>query len=118
MIEDPNKRFDKEPRHMKCTNCFRQMTTRVEDSVRDSGWLFAFSCFLFGSWINSLLVCCLPGFRQYSHHCPLCHVILGTVRPKHSATHIAVITVTSLLTIALLVGYIYVRTYGLDRDLE
>ena len=100
-VEDPDKRFGKEPKQMKCHHCFREMTTRVEDSVRDSGWWFALCCCIFGSWINSLLVCCLPGFRQFTHHCPLCNVLLGTARPKHSAVHIIVITVMILLTIAL-----------------
>ena len=106
-VEDPDKSFGIFSKHMKCHNCFWEMTTRVEDSVRDSGWWFAFfCCFLtwisYFSWINSLLVCCLPGFRQFSHYCPLCNVILGTARPKHSAAHIIVITVMSLLTFALI----------------
>ena len=108
-VEDPDERFGIEPMNMKCHNCFREMTTRVEDSVTDSGWLFAFFCFLpwisYLSWINSLLLCCLPSLRQFSHYCPLCNVLLGTARPKHSAAHIIVLAVNpvmSLLTFALI----------------
>lgn len=115
-VEDPDKRFGKEPKHMKCNNCFREVTTRVEASVRDSGWWFAFCCCLFGSWINSLLVCCLPGFRQFSHSCPLCKVILGTARPKHSDAHITVITIMGMLTIGLVVFVLYARAMYIERQ--
>merc|ERR1711902_284331 len=59
-VVDPDKMFGQEPAQVQCSNCHQVTTTRVESSVRSEGWMFACCCFFCGSWLTSLLVCCLP----------------------------------------------------------
>ena len=49
-----------------------QVMTRVEDKIKAEGWIWAILCFFCGSWCASCLVCCLPGFKKFSHYCPVC----------------------------------------------
>ena len=56
MTTDPDKMFGKDPEKVTCGNCNQEITTRVEDSVSKEGYMFAYCCCLFGSWITSLLV--------------------------------------------------------------
>ena len=49
-----------------------QVWTRVEARVKTEGWMFCLLCCLCGSWLVSLLVLSLPGFRKFSHYCPQC----------------------------------------------
>ena len=54
-------------------------------------------------------VCCLPGFRQYSHYCPLCNVLIGIGKPSHTGGHIALISILCLITIAVVGFIIYAK---------
>ena len=49
-----------------------QVLTNVKDEIKPEGWIFAICCFFCGSWCASCLVCCLPGFKKFSHYCPSC----------------------------------------------
>merc|ERR1712079_409384 len=68
------------------------------------GWCFAITCCLFGSWLASLLVRCLPGFRRFTHLCPLCRALIGEAQPSHSGKHIALIIFVTILALVL-VGF-------------
>ena len=56
-----------------------------------------------------LQVCCLPGFRQFTHICPMCNAILGTGKPSHKAGHFALIVILSLITMAVILFIFYVK---------
>ena len=55
-----------------------------------------------------LQVCCLPGFRQFAHYCPLCNALLGIGKPSHTG-NIALIVILSLITMAVVGFLIYVK---------
>ena len=64
-----------------------QVTTNVESNIRTSGWVFAILCCFCGSWLVSLMVLWLPGFRKFSHYCSRC----GSVEVKLSKSIIALL---------------------------
>ena len=68
--------FGEQSVKMDCSACHHQISTNVDSQVRQSGWMFALLCCICGSWLISLLVCCLPGFRKYSHYCPHCRCVV------------------------------------------
>merc|ERR1739842_261503 len=71
----PGLEFGAEPVQLNCWSCHRQIVTDVTSEVSSSGWCFAITCCLFGSWLASFLVRCLPGFRKFTHLCPAAHCI-------------------------------------------
>ena len=90
--------------------------TDVTSEISSSGWCFAITCCLFGSWLASLLVRCLPGFRRFTHLCPLCRALIGEAQPSHSGIHIALIilvTILSLVLLGMIVGSVdsYIKAY-------
>merc|ERR1711874_904738 len=93
--------FGCEPVQLSCYHCHRQVVTDVTSEISSSGWCFAITCCLFGSWLASCLVGCLPGFRRFTHRCPLCRVRIGEGEPKHSGKHIALILCVTLLVLGL-----------------
>merc|ERR1712211_146862 len=97
--------FGEESVKMACSACHHQINTNVDSQVRQSGWMFALLCCICGSWLISLLVCCLPGFRKYSHYCPHCRALLGEGMPRHSGGHLAIIIGLSILLVGLLIGF-------------
>merc|ERR1712038_59631 len=97
--------FGTEPVQLSCYNCHRQIVTDVTSGISSSGWCFALTCCLFGSWLASLLVKCLPGFRRFTHLCPLCRALISEAEPKHSGKHIALIIFASILALAV-VGFL------------
>merc|ERR1712152_55187 len=92
--------FGTEPVQLSCYNCHRQIVTDVTSGISSSGWCFAITCCLFGS----CLVYCLPGFRRFTHLCPLCRALIGEAEPKHSGKHIALIIFVTILALVL-VGF-------------
>ena len=54
-------------------------------------------------------VCCLPGFRQFTHSCPLCNAVAGIGKPSHTGGHIALIVLLSLITMGVVGFLIYVK---------
>ena len=49
-----------------CNTCNMKVTTVVDDSMRDFGWIWCLLCSCFFSWIVGCLACCLNGFKQVS----------------------------------------------------
>merc|ERR1712038_1363635 len=43
--------FGTEPVQLSCYNCHRQIVTDVTSGISSSGWCFALTCCLFGSWL-------------------------------------------------------------------
>jgi len=102
--------FGQESVNTTCKNCNNQISTNVESSISGSGWTWAIVCCCLGSWIASCLVNCLPGFRKYTHFCPLCNIIVGEVEPKHSGSHKVIIGISVLLVLCLIIA-IYVLKF-------
>merc|ERR1711994_205866 len=84
-----------------CWTCHRQIVTDVSSEMTSSGMCFAFCCCIFGSWLASLLACCLPGFKKFTHRCPLCRALIGEGEPSHSGKHIALIIFVTILVLGL-----------------
>merc|ERR1712062_617519 len=101
----PGVEFGSEPVQLSCWSCHRQIVTDVTSEITSEGWCFAITCCLFGSWLASCLVGCLPGFRRFTHRCPLCRALIGEAEPKHSGKHIALIIFVSILALAV-VGFL------------
>merc|ERR1712007_197735 len=101
--------FSDQPLQLSCSSCYKSVITDVSSEISSTGWMFAVCCCLFGSWIASCLVRCLPGFRKYYHHCPSCRVLLGEVEPKHSSGHLAIIILVSLAAMAVVGAFIFFR---------
>merc|ERR1712058_52314 len=97
--------FGQDSVNISCKNCYNLISTRVDSSISQSGWIWAIVCCCFGSWIASCLVNCLPGFRKYTHSCPRCNVIVGEVEPNHSGCQKVIIGVTVLLVLALIIAF-------------
>merc|ERR1739842_229600 len=85
----PGLEFGAEPVQLNCWSCHRQIVTDVTSEVSSSGWCFAITCCLFGSWLASFLVRCLPGFRKFTHLCPCCRALIGEAEPKHAGKKLA-----------------------------
>ena len=69
---------------VRCNNCHRDNFSRVESKVSSNGVAWAIICCCFGSWLLSLLVLCMEGFREFDHFCPSCNSIIATYKPKFS----------------------------------
>ena len=101
----PGVELGSEPVQLSCWSCHRQIVTDVRSEISSSGWAFCCCCCIFGSWLASLLVSCLPGFRKFTHLCPLCRALIGEAEPSHSGKHIALIVFVSILALGL-VGFV------------
>ena len=57
--------FGTEPVVTTCNNlsCRQDVTTIVEDKIKQEGWLWCILCSLFFSWCIGLLACCMDGFK-------------------------------------------------------
>ena len=55
--------FGIDPVVTNCTRCRQTVTTRVDNSIKDNGWLWCILCSLFFSWIIGCLACCMNGFK-------------------------------------------------------
>merc|ERR1711913_201868 len=51
---------------------------------------------------SSCLVNCLPGFRRYTHLCPLCKSLIGEGEPLHPLKHILLIIFVSVLVLGII----------------
>merc|ERR550519_837362 len=113
----PDVEFGSEPVQLSCWSCHREIVTDVTSQIKSWGWCFAITCCLVGSWIVSCLVGCLPGFRRFTHRCPLCRALLGEGEPKHSGKHIALIIFLSLFALGITGLLIYLLLYFLFLNL-
>ena len=126
----PDQELGTERLEVTCRACHRQVVTRVEDQIKPEGWFFAICCFFCGSWCASCLVCCLPGFKKFTHFCPACgsvvntqivrtflliklcsRALIGVAEPSHSCLHIFIIVFVSILVIALILFYFKTKGY-------
>merc|ERR1711990_1058408 len=98
----PGVEFGPEPVQLSCWSCHRQIVTDVTSEMSSSGWCFAITCCLFGSWLASFLVRCLPGFRKFTHLCPCCRALVGEAEPKHAGKHIALIIFVTILVLGII----------------
>jgi len=86
---------------VRCSNCQRDNFTRVESKVSSNGMLWAILCCCFGSWLLSLLVLCMEGFREFFHYCPSCNSVIAIYKPKFSSGLICLLVLMSVGIIAL-----------------
>merc|ERR1712098_1035625 len=45
--------FGQDSVNISCKNCYNLISTRVDSSISQSGWIWAIVCCCFGSWIAS-----------------------------------------------------------------
>ena len=92
-----------------CKQCRRENFTKVESKVHSNGRIWAILCCCCGSWLLSLLVLFMDGFREFCHYCPSCNAVIGTFKPKFPGDQIATLVVLSIGMIILqIVVIIYV----------
>ena len=52
------------PVQANCQSCHKTVRTRVQDSIRDLGWIWCIACCLLTGWCwVALLACCMNGFK-------------------------------------------------------
>ena len=98
----------------RCNSCCNEIYTRVNDKVSQNGICWAVLCCFCGSWLLSLLVLCMDGFKVYRHFCPVCNAFVGEYSPKMSGGTIALLVFLSLICVALqifVVMYYFGRMY-------
>ena len=86
---------------VRCTNCQKENFSRVESKVSSNGMVWAILCCCFGSWLLSLLVLYMEGFREFSHYCPSCNKIIAIYKPKFSSGKICLLVLGTVMIIAL-----------------
>ena len=100
---------------VKCKQCRRENFTKVESKVHSDGIAWAILCCCCGSWLLSLLVICMNGFREFSHYCPSCNAVIGTYKPKFSGGQIVMLV---LLTIGMIIIMVLVITFVIMPELK
>ena len=70
--------------HLNRNSPHPQVLTKVKKKIKPGGWGFAIcwwflGCFGFFGWFASCLVCCLPGFKKFTHFCPVCGSVVNTL---------------------------------------
>ena len=96
-----------------CNSCNNEIYTRVNDKVSQNGICWAILCCFCGSWLLSLFVFCLDGFKVYRHFCPACNVFIGEYSPKMSGGVIALLFFLTILFVGLQIFLIsFIRSYG------
>merc|ERR1711973_1082299 len=100
----PQVEFSDKAQFVSCPSCQQEVKTEVSSEVSHCGWAFAIICCLVRSCIQSFLVCCLPGFRRYTHSCPLCRATIAKTEPRLSACSIIFISYLAVCLV-ILVGF-------------
>ena len=96
-----NEEIGKNSVMVRCSNCQRDNFSRVESKVSSNGMVWAILCCCFGSWLLSLLVLCMEGFREFLHYCPSCNSIIAIYKPKFSSGLICLLVLMTVGIIAL-----------------
>merc|ERR1712018_498016 len=73
-----------------------------------NGKCWAILCCFCGSWLLSLFVLCLDGFKVYRHFCPACNVFIGEYSPKMSGGVIALLVFLTILFVGLQAFVVFV----------
>jgi len=87
------------PATIHCNTCNMNVTTVVDDSMRDLGWIWCLLCSCFFSWIVGCLACCLNGFKKFTHKCPKCNCVIGVTEPAFTKREVSTIVFIKLLEI-------------------
>ena len=96
-----NQEIGKDSVMVHCSNCRRNNFSRVESKVSSNGMVWAILCCCFGSWLLSLLVLCMEGFREFSHYCTSCNSLIAIYKPKFSSGLICLLVLMTVAIIAL-----------------
>ena len=99
-----NYAFEKFSVKVRCNNCSNEQFTRVERKVSSNGMAWAILCCFCGSWILSLLVLCVDGFREFLHYCSSCNSLLGIHKPTFSRGLICLLVLLTVFIIGLQVA--------------
>ena len=89
--------------HTRCKSCRNEIYTRVGGKVSKNGIAWAILCCCFGSFLLSLLVFCLDGFKVYDHFCPSCNSFIGEYSPQMSTRMKVLLVFLSLLCVGLII---------------
>jgi len=100
-----------------CTRCHQTVTTRVDNSIKDNGWLWCILCSLCFSWIIGCLACWMNGFKKFTHTCPKCGHVLAVVKPEVTSKEKGIIGALVVLVLVLLVvaAILYIISGGSHR---
>ena len=79
-----------------CKQCKRENFTKVENKVHSNGIAWAIICCCCGSWLLSLLVLCMDGFKEFTHYCPSCNAVIGIYKPKFHGGQIIMLILFSI----------------------
>ena len=91
----------KESVKVRCNYCSNEMFTRVDSKISSNGMAWALLCLFCGSWLLSLLVLCMDGFREFLHYCPSCNALIGVYKPTFSGGLVCLLVMLSFLVIGL-----------------
>jgi len=86
---------------VRCTICQKENFSRVESKVSSNGKVWAILCCCLGSWLLSLLVLWMEGFKEFHHYCPACNSMIATYKPKFSPALIGLLVLLTVGVIAL-----------------
>merc|ERR1719510_1186484 len=96
--------FGKNPVRMKCGQCQADISTSVNSSIRDAGWIWCILCCLCCCMPEcGLLACCLSGFKRFTHKCPNCKGRLGSYDPPHSTAEICCVLFGWLVILVIMI---------------
>ena len=98
--------------HTRCKTCRNEIYTRVEGKVSQNGIAWAILCCCFGSFLLSLLVFCLDGFKVYRHFCPSCNAFIGEFSPQMSTGMKILLAFLSLLCVGLIIFLVMRKLTG------
>ena len=93
--------FEKTSVQIYCKICNAEINTQVNVKTSQKGICWAITCCFCGSWLLSLLVLCMDGFKVYRHLCPSCNAVIGEYHPKMSRKMIRLLVSLSILVIGL-----------------
>ena len=82
-----------------CSNCRKEVFTRVEGKITGSGIMWVICCFCFGNLIVAILLLCDDGIREFTHYCPSCNAMAGKYSPSFSG---GVICFFILITVGII----------------
>ena len=115
VVQVATETLDKFSVKVRCNNCSQEQFTRVDSKVSSGGIMWAICCCCFGSWLLSLFVLCLDGFKEFTHYCPSCNALVGVYNPTLSGGQVWMLVCLSILIIGiqvtLVVAYLMTHSY-------
>ena len=101
VVQPINYKLEKDSVKVRCMNCSAEQFTRVDSKISSNGIAWAVLCCFCGSWLLSLLVLCMEGFREFIHYCPSCNAIVGTYTPTFSGGLMCLLVFLSILVVGM-----------------